>query len=76
MIPHTLINRNENTIHQTSSNICVNTSVKLSGTPPHLPGQDNFSYPCAGCDRVITHNCKEYRGCQLFMLWKLMAVFE
>jgi hypothetical protein len=71
--------RNENTIHQTSSQRIqqsVDSNVKLSGAPPNLPGQDNFSYPCAGCDRVITHNCKEYRGCQLFMLWKLMAVFE
>lgn len=76
MIPHKIICRNEDTIHQISSQQPVDSNVKMPGTPPHLPGQDNFSYPCAGCDRVVTHNCKDDRGCQLYMLWKLMAVFE
>jgi len=55
MIPHKIINRNENTIHQTSSQRIqqsVDSNVKMPGTPPHYPGHD------------------------LFMLWKLMSVFE
>jgi hypothetical protein len=37
---------------------------------------ERFSYPCAGCDREKTHGCKEDKTCQMFMLWRTMAVFE
>jgi hypothetical protein len=48
----------------------------LSGLSLTIPDNDIFSYPCAGCDREKTHNCKEERRCQLYMLWNLMSVFE
>jgi len=71
------------------STLCINNAFHTDPIPSdnnintHHPGinlispdGDNFSYHCAGCDREITHDCKESRGYQMFMLWKLMAVFE
>jgi len=78
MIPFSL-NQNTTTKNQYFPSLTGRERSSLKRMPGlHLitPANNTFSYPCTGCDREKTHNCKENRGCQAFMLWKLMAVLE